>query len=214
MTAKKIKRALKGKKLTFVNVEKVLNKLGYSVVLFNTPTGDIEIERYDLEKQKDTLKAFTYSKTAHIVFVDGALHSDDRLYLLLHELGHIILGHVGDGKLVTRNQILIDIEADNFAHSIIYGNKSTSWMVLVSSIILSGAIIYSTYLINAVQANVSTYTENSLQQPETVSDMVYVTPSGEKFHRKDCFYAKNKELMELSRNEALKRYFPCAVCNP
>ena len=222
-TAKDIQKILRKNKLTFINVEKVINKLGYSVVFFNTPKGDFEIERYNLAKQAETLKSFTYAKTARIVFIDGDLHSDDKLYLSLHELGHIVLGHVGDGKLITRNSILIDIEADNFVHSIMYPQKENIFFALVVAIILSASILFSTYYICNQDEPVQTQTvstqnfvQTDISQSDlTHSDVVYVTPSGKKFHRADCRYVKNKtNLKEFERDNATIRYEPCSVCKP
>lgn len=116
--ARKAKRELKGN-LDVAEIVRYLETYGYSVVLYNTPDGDKEIERYKLMRYKNTLKAFTYVKNARIVFIDGSKHPDDRFYLLLHELGHVLLGHIGDGKTAWRNQILIDIEADAFAYEMI-----------------------------------------------------------------------------------------------
>ncbi len=214
----KIKRALQGKRLTFVNVENILQSLGYSVVLFNTYPGDMELERYELEDKKGKLKAFTYSKTAHIVFMDANLHADDKLYLILHELGHIVLGHVGDGKLVTRNQILIDIEADNFAYSILH-NHNRSWLyVLFSAVLLYSVIITAGFLnVRTAPAITSAEVTTQTEPPQTVSataDTVYVTPAGKKYHKQDCMYTKGKTLTELTRTQAENIYTPCAVCNP
>ena len=50
MTANKIKKALKGDKLQLENVRKILYELGYSVIFFNTYSGDLEIERYNLHE--------------------------------------------------------------------------------------------------------------------------------------------------------------------
>lgn len=214
-----IKRSLRGKRLNYVNVENILNKLGYSIVLFNTPKGDVEIARYNLNNERSTLKAFTYSKTAKIVFVDGTLHSDDILYLLLHELGHICLGHIGDGKLATRNKILIDIEADNFAYSVIKGRHTGAENILLATIILSVSIIFGAYIMTTVPKEVQTIAiETQTPAPtETValsSDMVYVTPAGRKFHKVGCFHVKGEELTEIPRTQAIKHYAPCSVCNP
>ena len=115
---RKIIRLLR-KKLCFENVEKAINDCGYSVVFFNTDLGDAEIERYDLSEEKDRLKAFTYYETARIVFIDGNSSAEDMLYLALHELGHIILGHM-DTDIFTHNKILLDIEADTFVYKVIH----------------------------------------------------------------------------------------------
>lgn len=207
--------------LSFENVEKVLNEQGYSVVFFNTPTGDIEIERYKLFEERDTLMAFTYSETARIVFIDGTLSAEDKLYLALHELGHIILGHL-DGDIFNRNKVLLDIEADNFAYKVICGEKKEMLYILISAIVLSLSLIFSTAF------NISGDIENVVTLPTDIesathisdgpvyaeTDIVYITTSGTKFHRKDCRYIQYSTLTELPRSEASMEYAPCKVCKP
>lgn len=114
--ARKFVRKFKGD-ISYANLEQYIGDW-YSIVFFNTAYGDAEIERYNLQSETE-LKAFTYSQSAKIIFIDGTLHSDDRMYLLLHEIGHITLGHIGDGMLITRNKILIEFEADAFAYEVL-----------------------------------------------------------------------------------------------
>ncbi len=219
MTANKIKRALKGNKLNYANIEKILNTIGYSVVLFNTIQGDEEIKRYNLTKQADTLKSFTYSRTVKIVFADATLPSDDIVYLLLHELGHIMCGHIGNGNAGKQNKILMDIEADNFAHSILYKSERNYLYILFSAIILSISIIIAADCIKSTAVPAQTTTTEpaiiTTETPETITDKVYVTPSGKKYHRRDCYYVRDKKnITELSTDEATRAYLPCSVCNP
>lgn len=117
--AMKVCHALRGKRLTFSNIEKVLNDLGYSVVLYNNPIGGLELERYDLTETAKDKKGFTYCEYARIVFVDETLHITDRLYILLHELGHICQNHFEDNYIADNSKYLLDIEADAFAYKLI-----------------------------------------------------------------------------------------------
>lgn len=219
-TAKnKIIRKLRNN-LCFETVENVLNEYGYSVVFFNTTVGDIEIERYDLTSEKNTLMAFTYFETARIVFIDGRLSAEDKLYLALHELGHIVLGHL-ESDIFNRNKVLMDVEAYHFAYTIIYVEKKTSLYVLISSIILSLSILFSTAFIGKDNSQPVTNSEEAQEvvqytdvQASPKTNIVYITPSGTKFHRKDCMYTKNKTLTELPRSEASAQYAPCKVCKP
>lgn len=210
-------------KLTFENVEMVLNDQGYSVVFFNTPSGDIEIERYKLFEERDTLMAFTYLETARIVFIDGTLSAEDKLYSALHELGHIVLGHV-NSDLFNRNKVLLDIEADNFAYKIVYGEKKGYLYILISAIVLSLSLLHSSqpsfeiiHNSDNIVSEPAITQEALLSYDETVyaeSDMVYVTTTGHKYHRKYCRYLIHSTLTELPRSEASKGYAPCKVCKP
>lgn len=51
-------------------------------------------------------------------------------------------------------------------------------------------------------------------QDASVSDYIYVTGSGEKYHRSDCRYV-NDSSERISLEDAIDRgYTPCSVCNP
>ena len=115
----KTRYTLRGKRLTFDNAEKLLNDFGYSVVLYNNPTGDLELERYDLMETAKDKKGFTYCEVVRIVFVDSLQSPEDRLYIICHELGHICMGHLGSNTIAYSNKILLDIEADSFAYKLI-----------------------------------------------------------------------------------------------
>ena len=209
MTANKIKKALKGDKLQLENVRKILYELGYSVIFFNTYSGDLEIERYNLHEEKNKLRAFSYSENARIVFINNNLSAEDKLYSALHELGHIVLGHL-QTDITGRNKILMDIEADNFAYSVIYRSRNSSVYILLSAVILSASVILGAYI--------TTFGHKSEELYETVRktlDTVYVTPSGKKYHRRDCYYVRDKKnITELTIDEATTAYLPCSVCNP
>jgi len=116
---KELKRALKGK-ISFENLEEYVNTFGYKIIFFNTFDGDIEVKRYNKEEIAKDTDAFTHCGTAQIIFINYDVSSESKIYLLLHEIGHIVLGHIGDGKLFLRNKILIDIEADTFAYLMLF----------------------------------------------------------------------------------------------
>ncbi len=117
-TAKSVTKYLK-KDISIERIIEYLKLYGYSTVFFNTSDGNEEIVRYSLEEEAEKLTAFTYAATTRIVFIDNNKHIQDKLYLLLHELGHIRLKHIGDDKMSLRNPILMDIEADAFAYELI-----------------------------------------------------------------------------------------------
>jgi len=49
------------------------------------------------------------------------------------------------------------------------------------------------------------------QDPKTVT--VYVTKTGEKYHRDGCRYLRRSKI-PMSLKEAATRYEPCSVCKP
>jgi tRNA/tmRNA/rRNA uracil-C5-methylase (TrmA/RlmC/RlmD family) len=48
-------------------------------------------------------------------------------------------------------------------------------------------------------------------RPEQIT--VYVTKTGEKYHRGDCRHLRQSKIA-MSLDEAAKRYGPCSVCDP
>ena len=53
------------------------------------------------------------------------------------------------------------------------------------------------------------------QQTEASEDSVYVTPHGEKYHRKNCRYIQNSTPSKISVSDAIDEgYTACKVCKP
>lgn len=217
--ANKFIKALKGE-INFVSAENYLASIGFKVLFFNTPIGNKEIDRYDLQEKASTLTAFTYCSTAHIIFINNNMSTEDKLYLLLHEVGHILLGHVGDGKLYTRNKILIDIEADAFTYEVL--NPTKNHYIRYSCVAFMIVFIFlGCYYINIISSSQSATLTLPVERYEILTDnspgsddLVYITPSGNKYHQEDCRYTKDKDCIMLTRKDAQKRYAPCSVCNP
>ena len=118
LTERQIIKRLKGR-ISFENISSILNDMGYVVVLYNNPVGDGELDRYNLKDIAKDKSGFTYSEVVHMVFINSLLSITDKIYVLLHELGHVALGHIGSGNLELKDKTLIDLEADSFAYSIL-----------------------------------------------------------------------------------------------
>lgn len=116
--AREVRRELKGQ-LDFVSVEKYLQKIGYIVAFFNMPEGDTELARHKLNIKAENTPAFTYYGPAKIVFIDGDISAEDKRFLLFHELGHIVLGHLDYDRMSAKSKYLMELEADTFAYMLI-----------------------------------------------------------------------------------------------
>lgn len=56
--------------------------------------------------------------------------------------------------------------------------------------------------------------EPSADYGDPVTDVVYITNSGEKYHRDGCRYLRKSQI-EISREDAIAQgYEPCKVCKP
>lgn len=204
-TAKKFIKNLKGK-VDFASVEYYLGeKYGYKVIFFNTLIGDREISRYNLTEDAKMTDAFTYSSTAKIVFINNNCSSEEKLYLLYHESGHIALGHMDYPRLTAHNKVLLDIKADVFAHSLIQPPKPSR---TVLSLIATVAILTAAnFLPSPKTVETSSITTEQAQY-------VFIAPTGKKYHRESCIYVKNKDCSTITKKEAENTHTPCLVCNP
>lgn len=208
-TAKNFIKSVKGK-LDFVSVEEYLKTLGYKVIFFNTNVGDAELLRYDLMEKAKKTKAFTYNSTAKIIFIDNKISCEDKTYLLYHETAHIMLGHLNDARLSTKNNILLDVDADTFVHEILKPKKTKIFIplfiIMVCSFIIGVFINYSDDLSNEPV--------NNTIVAQTECNWVYITSTGTKFHTQSCTHTKNKDYARIERKEAEKIFQPCKLCNP
>ena len=146
--ARRISRKHIGK-ITVSNVSTYLHKeKGYRVLYIGTPSGDDAIQKYCLQAYIKR-KSFTYSDKSKFVFLHNEHDNDDKLSLLLHELGHIELGHLS----VAHDPDCINTErqAEVFAyfmqHPYIGINKKMLWFAIISSVVAALSFIYSILLI-------------------------------------------------------------------
>lgn len=196
------------KKLDFRTITECLKSKGYTVIFYNPEEGNNLIESYGLTEFSRTVKAFTVRKDAlKIVFISSVVPPEDKLYLLLHEVGHIVLGHLNTNSLTT-NSRLQDMEAEAFAYTLLNPPKQNKLLLSFFVIIIMLSFVFGTLLtpnVIPVTAPVST---------QTTYEYVYITPSGKKFHRENCIYTQDKKCTSLTKEEAQKTHEPCLVCKP
>lgn len=209
--------------INYINMEKYAEHLGYSIVLYNTPVGDTELARHNKLQDAQKVSSFTLHGVSRIIFIDNNVAPEDKLYLLLHEVGHIAAGHL-DGKMYTRNIRITEFEADVYAYELLNYSKLKRMFILA----MAGFIICATVLLGHNLGKIGTIKEKQIDEkpPAQVQfdtgtkdeaekgETVYVTPSGRKYHRKDCFYIKGRSSRALTVEEAADSYSPCAACRP
>ena len=208
------------KKADYIGAEQCAKALGYNVILFNTAIGDEKLIECKCMDEAKKYRAFTHFGLAKIIFIDGRQSPEDRCYLLLHEIGHILLGHIGDGKRYSRNSILIDVEANAFVNAVLEHKKISVLSVLYAAVVLAVGIAIGISIpidLDIRTITVPASTSNEMYDSGTSdnqSEIVYVTRVGTKFHRADCVYTKDKDCIAMSRAEAVQSYAPCKICKP
>lgn len=190
-------RRYKGK-IGIEDIVSEIEKCGYSTVFFNTKEGDEILAAYKIEPNE--VKGFTLCGAVKAVFVDDRLSVFDKKCVLLHELAHIMLGHIGTGKPEYRDSTLMEIEADAFTYAVLHPKKSNVPQILLMSLC-------------AVTIFISGITAGRVTRKHDVNQ-VYITQTGSKYHRANCTYAKDKLSAAIERSEAQRIFEPCSVCNP
>lgn len=200
------------KKADYISAEQFAKELGYTVILYNTTYGNEILEQCECVAFAKKHRAFTHFGLSNTIFIDGDMSTEDRYYLLLHEIGHILLGHIGDGKRYARNSILIDIEANTFVNAVLEYRKINIFSLFHVALILIVGIMLGftiTYCENIYSHN---FLSNSISTNQT--DIVYITLTGTKYHRADCMYTKENDCTAVSKAEAAQTHKPCKFCNP
>lgn len=198
-----------------VTSEKVISALqsqGYTVVPFNAVSNSRDISELaallGVGEYLRSSKGFTYADSNNrIVFLNEDLSEEERVYVLLHEQGHILCRHLCEGNILG-NDVVQEHEANEFVHFVLYptlgmkiAQRRKQIIILLSAIIAAVTIIA---LIGAVN------------QQKTYYGEYYITETGHKYHKADCVFVKNKtNVRRLTEEEFGSGEFEaCEMCLP
>ena len=192
--AKKFVKSIK-EDLTVSRIILYIENLGYAVEFFGTPEGDELVNQLNLKAQAERLKSFTYVGRVKYVFVKNSCHTADKRYLLLHELGHILLGHFSGDTIFLEHNMRLDNEAEAFVYFVLNHRKRNFFPFITAAavIILFAAAVFF------IKSGPSS---------------VYITRTGESYHRSSCISLQGKRAALIERSAAQKIFDPCKICNP
>lgn len=196
---KKVLRKINGK-VNFKSLSAYLNLLEYIVQEYDSETPNDFLINNNLAEYCKNVNAFTYRlKNTKIVFIKSELSTEEKLYSLSHETGHIVLKHLINNE--AKNPRFLEMEAETFSHMLLTYKPNKYRSALIVSIIISItlSVIGVMYYLNAFKADNNT---------------VYITSSGTCYHRRNCIYLENSTSTVLTELEAKKDYAPCKVCKP
>lgn len=194
------------KEVTLKNVERYARTKSWSVQYYGDGgAADQFLASVEMLEYAQSVDSFTYlDGLRRIIFIKHDFQDNQRLFLLLHEIGHLILGH-NIGRLSFEDER----EANRFAEKCLRP-VYPKCIVIVSIIAAVMCILFF-----------GSIALNDVSPDETAdnyynSDLVYITEHGEKFHRADCMYVESKNnVISITRSEALRiGKEPCKVCRP
>ena len=199
--------------ITLDNLVFIIEDLGYEIVEYNlldAATNQI-LESLNLLACANNRKAFTYKQgMARFVFVFEDLSAEEKLVALAHEVGHIVCKHLTDGN--TECSIDEEYEANEFAHHLLHPSalmKVKSWIISnkKKAIMIACGILATIVLIIGIA---------HIVQSRSYYGEYYITENGERYHKKDCIFIKDKNNVErLTEKDYLSgEYDPCQICLP
>ncbi len=216
---KRLKKEL-GKEVKIETLTDAFTKRGFTLLYLNSDEGIEQLEHHKLKEYAKNKKCFTFISSVKLVFVDGTLHKSDIIKLLLHELAHIELRHIGYTDYYIYDEVTAEVEADAVVYSVL-NNKGKKHLAAILVIIFIMTVNF--FAINfyktgqPIKQSEEAYTPAAHEQEskfEENKDTVYITPTGKKYHREFCRYAKTDGATAIKKEEAIKNYTPCKVCNP
>ena len=216
-------------------LQKGLEDRGYTLVPFlaagNSPAVATVIETLRLEQMTSASKGFTYAGADYrLVFCRADLNDDERCLILAHEFGHITLDHLAHAPILGKD-VTEEYEANEFSRMLLAApavRRRNSWLILAAAILLV-LLGIALWRIPALRGTDAPSAPPDRAIPEVLSEQTdpdgaayygeyYVTPSGTKFHTKDCSFVSGERRTGARRltvdDYATGKYTPCSRCLP
>lgn len=198
------------------SLKAIVEKQGYTIVEYNQVVNDGDVEKLIRSLcLSDTVlhtKGFTYADAhCRCVFLHEDLSEQEQCIVLAHELGHIYLNHLSNASVIG-NDVREEYEANEFAHFLLhptgrrklsasFGKHKRAYIAgLVAALCVCAGII----TLSVIHTQAQYYGE------------FYITATGNKYHKSDCIFVKNKSNVQRLTKEQFEsgEYDPCEMCLP
>lgn len=219
--------------VTQEKIAEVAQALGYSVYYYYPDSTDGKtakiLQNLRLSDYASTVDAFTCTLDAQgLLFVRSGLAREDTVFLLLHEIGHIVCEHKAQNHLFYHG-VKNEREANNFAEAILSvtsANKSRAKIAKVSKTVCAALLFASIAVIAIVNKPAPAISpampihapapqESPALQTAPGDFEVYVFPSGKRYHLESCSEVTGRSTgRQTTLAEARKDYTPCSKCHP
>lgn len=204
------------RELNYETLKSIIERQGYIIVEYSHISNDenvtLLINALKLTENINRSKGFTYADQNHrIVFVHKDLSDDEKLFVLSHEEGHIYLGHMTSSSIFGRD-VQEEHAANEFSHYLLNQGKcekTAAWIrrhkvISILSVLLIVCIAVAVLFIPRIATVKNYYGE------------YYITRTGNKYHKKDCVYVKDKTNTHRMTIEEFEsgEFEPCKICLP
>lgn len=226
--AKRFKREIG--KITVDTLTLYLAKRGWVVMWYTLGVPNKMIEHLHLTDYAMEELAFKYEIQAQkLVFVREDLEESTKIYCILHEIGHILLEHKSESI-----DFMAEREANLFAElSLAPGHRGWNRAVVIccAAAIVIACGCAAVFTLTKPQERIVEPTPSVVitsgsetptpapdsvptSEPEDLSETVIFTTGGEKYHKPNCVYVRNKtNVIKGTVEDALVLgKEPCSVC--
>ena len=202
--------------VTYQKLKAAAVDIGYTLIEFNAIFNDADVEAVikNLRIDESLLRArgFTYADANYrLIFLNEDLTEKEKLIVLAHEIGHVLCNHTSTHPVIGRD-VKEEYEANEFAHYLL---NPGIWMKCKRFLKRhTKAVVIS--LIALVVLVVGTAGGLHMKKEASYHGDYYVTPTGAKYHKRECMYIKDKtSVTRLTEEEyATGKYKACDACLP
>lgn len=199
--------------VTLDNLVYIIEDLGYEIVEYGFEDLATQhlLEKMGLTEYARARKAFVYKRgLARFVFIFEDLSAKEKLLALAHEVGHIVCNHLKDGN--AECSVDEEYEANEFAHHLLHPGlwlRIKTWLIAHKKRAIAITVIVLVLIIGAVIIT-------SVIRSNSYYGEYYITESGEKYHKEDCIFVKDKNNVErlTEKDYYSGEYDPCQICLP
>lgn len=202
--------------VSYLTLKEVVKNIGFTVIEFNNIFNDKDIEtviqNLGLDETVLHSRGFTYTDNNYrLIFINEDLSDEEKLYVISHELGHIVCNHYSTSPIIGRD-VKEEHEANEFSHYLLKNNFLRNFKIAISehkrmAIVLASVLFV---ILGLVVAGLVINKEKSYYGD------FYITTTGDKYHQADCIHVKNNNNIERLTKEQFEseEYKPCGTCLP
>lgn len=191
-------------KLTYERIEKIILQYGFTLLEYDLSVNDGVTEilhLHDLVHHAEIESCFTFiiDEYHKYVFLRSGYTEKDKIYMLLHEAGHIYNEHFASKELVHNTRTKKERQANMFSSMLLVLNRICRvFPYIFASLLIVGAVLV--------------VIPDRLPAPNNRSDIVYYTQSGEVYHLfEDCYHIRNSVIIS-GTVEASGKDHVCQTC--
>lgn len=216
---KTVNQFIKQHHITTINysiLKEVVKTIGFTIIEFNNIFNDKDVEtviqNLDLGDTVLRSRGFTYAdKNYRLLFINEDLSNDEKLYVISHELGHIVCNHYSNSPIIGRD-VKEEHEANEFSHYLLKQNFFRNLKLTITE----RKKVVTLAAVSLVAILVIIVTGIAINRKQSYYGDFYITTTGDKYHRAECIHVKNNNHVERLTKEQFEseEYEPCRTCLP